>query len=88
MTAGVPCTVRVFSRPGCCLCDDVLEQLSTLRQTFAFEVATVNVDDDDTLRTRHGERVPVVEVNGREIGWGHIPPAIVEQHIAQAAATR
>lgn len=87
MTAA-PCTVRVFSRPGCGLCDDVLEQLATLRQSFAFEVATVNVDEDDALRTRHGERVPVVEVNGREIGWGQIPPTVVEQHIAQAAAAR
>lgn len=85
MTAGAPCRVRVFSRPDCCLCDEVLHHLDALRRRFTFDVTTVNVDDDDALRVRHGERVPVVEINGKEIGWGRVPPEIMEQHLVRAA---
>ena len=85
MNAAAACQVRVFSRPGCCLCDEILAQLAGLQERVRFDVTTVNVDEDAALRAQHGERVPVVLVNEREIGWGRIPPAIVEQHITQAA---
>lgn len=83
----VRCTVRVYSREGCCLCDDVLNHLGGLRLRYAFGVETIDIDLDAELQRRHGERVPVVEVNGREIGAGRIPPAVLEQHIAHAART-
>lgn len=84
-TGPTACDVRVYSREGCCLCEDVLEMLAELRRRYAFTVRTVDVDTDADLRARHGERVPVVVVNGREIGAGRIPPAILEQRIARIA---
>ncbi len=88
MTAAASCHVRVLTRPGCCLCDEVLEHLARLQRRFPFDMNTINVDEDATLRAQHGDRVPVVTVDGREIGWGRIPPAIVEQQIAHAVERR
>lgn len=88
MSADDLCTVRVYSRDSCCLCDDVVAQLAELQRGFAFRVERLNIDSDVELNGRYGERVPVVEINGNEIGWGRIPPGIIEQYIAQHATRR
>ncbi len=87
MTAS-PCTVRLYSRDGCCLCDEVQAALADLRTRLPFEIETVDIDTAAHLRARHGERIPVVEVNGREIGAGRVPATLLEQHIALALGTR
>ena len=79
------CTVHVYSRQDCGLCDEVLAHLAALGNRYTFHVSTIDIDADASLQARYGEQIPVVHVNGRAIGWGRIPPALLEQHIARAA---
>lgn len=47
---------RFLTRRGCHLCEDAL----WLLRSGGVEVEVVDVDADDVLRGRYGERVPVV----------------------------
>jgi glutaredoxin len=78
--------VELYSRAGCHLCDVAHEQLTRARRRYGFALRVIDVDGDPELRRRHGERVPVVVVNGRERFWGRFNPVLLERLLAAGAA--
>ncbi len=59
-------TVVVYSRPGCRLCEVLIEDLvPLLRDRGTLE--SRDVDDRDDWRHAPGERIPVVEFDGRAL---------------------
>jgi c-di-GMP-related signal transduction protein len=61
-------TVVVYSRPGCHLCEQALEQIVDLhRQGYRFDLHEVDIESNDLLLRRYLERIPVVEVDGLEV---------------------
>ena len=60
---GLP-VLAVYTRPGCHLCEILIEELLPL----AAERATVdvrNIDTRDEWQAAYAERIPVVELDGR-----------------------
>jgi hypothetical protein len=56
----------MYSREGCCLCEDarvVIERVR-LERPFAFEV--MDIESDDALLEAYLERIPVVTIDGVE----------------------
>ena len=60
----------LYSRRGCHLCEEMLEDLESLCRDVALEV--VDVDRDTALVSRYGTRVPVLVADGREICAGRL----------------
>ena len=58
--------VVVYSKPGCCLCDDVKEQLEVLRVHHAFDLRVVNILEDPEAYEKFKEEIPVVFINGKK----------------------
>jgi len=58
--------LRVFSRPGCHLCEDLLEVLLP-KVRGRLEVEVVNIDDDADTRREYGSRIPVLEYAGQVV---------------------
>jgi Glutaredoxin-like domain (DUF836) len=58
--------VVLYSRPGCCLCDDAREALIRVRAQRPFLFDERDIEDDDTLLSAYLERIPVVTVDGVE----------------------
>ncbi len=58
--------LRVFSRPGCHLCEDLLEALLP-KVRGRLEVEVVNIDDDAGRRREYGSRIPVLEYAGQVV---------------------
>ena len=56
--------LRIYSRPGCHLCEQLLEDLMPLVRGRA-EIEVVNIDDDVELAREYGTRIPVLEFAGR-----------------------
>ncbi|MGH9435416.1 MAG: glutaredoxin family protein [Terriglobia bacterium] len=56
--------VIIYTKPGCCLCDRVREQLRELQKRAAFQWSEVNVQEDAEALVKFGEEIPVVFVNG------------------------
>ncbi|MEJ2393910.1 MAG: glutaredoxin family protein [Candidatus Thiodiazotropha sp.] len=53
--------LRFFHRPGCHLCEEMLEQLEALKSELGFQLQQLDVDADAQLRARYHTRVPVLE---------------------------
>ena len=60
--------VVVYSRPGCHLCEEALEQIVALHgKGYRFNLHEVDIESNELLLRRHLERIPVVEVDGVEV---------------------
>lgn len=60
-------TVVLYSRPSCGLCDKAREVLLALQRVEPFELREVNIEEDEGLERAYGLRIPVVELEGREL---------------------
>lgn len=65
-------TVELLSREGCHLCDDARRLLERVAAETAVTWTETDVDTDPALRAEFGDLVPVVRVNGREVGYWRI----------------
>ena len=59
-------TVVLYGRAGCCLCDDALAILESVRRRRPFELIHRDIETDDTWLKAYLERIPVVEIDGVE----------------------
>ncbi len=55
--------ISVYSRPGCHLCEVLIEELMPLARGLA-RVEVHDVDSREDWRARYGDRIPVVEIAG------------------------
>ena len=83
MSAPVPARVTVFTRTGCGLCVTAEADVARICGELGVGWTAVDVDTDPELRAEYGDRVPVVEVVGREHGYFR-----VEEPRLRAALTR
>ncbi len=60
--------VVLYSREGCCLCDDAREMLLKVRAQAParFVLEERDIDGDDALFRAYLERIPVVTIDGEE----------------------
>lgn len=54
----------VYSRPGCGLCEEFLQQLAEHIGDRAAHVQVVDVDSDAELKRKYGQRIPVLAIDG------------------------
>ena len=67
---------RVYSRRGCHLCEQMIEELEPMLRGRA-RLAVADVDERDEWRERFGDRVPVLEYDGIVICEFHLDKAAV-----------
>lgn len=67
--------VRVLSRVGCHLCDDLLVLVDDVCGRLGETYETLDVDADPALLARYGDLVPVVFVDGAEFATWRIDAA-------------
>jgi len=58
--------VTLYTRKGCCLCDDAKRVLESVRGRAVFELHEVDIDTDAGLRSSYNDEVPVIVINGRK----------------------
>jgi hypothetical protein len=58
----------VYIRPGCALCQALMEDLAlALGPQAAAEVEVIDISDDDDLERLYGAKVPVLAADGVEV---------------------
>ena len=67
--------IVVYSKPGCCLCDEVKAQLARLRRSANFDLREVNILDDRKAFEQFKEEIPVVFMNGKKAFKYHLDEA-------------
>jgi glutaredoxin len=58
--------VTLYTRKGCCLCDDAKRVLESVRRRAVFYMDEVDIDTDAALRTSYNDEVPVIAIDGRK----------------------
>ena len=58
--------VVLYSRDGCCLCDDARVILQRVRVSHPFALSEVDIESDERLLRAYLERIPVVTIDGQE----------------------
>jgi len=59
-------TVVLYSREGCCLCDEARELLERARERHEFELVERDIEGDERLLRAYLERIPVIAIDGAE----------------------
>ncbi len=70
----------LYTRNHCPLCDEATEVLTNY-QRWLPPIVEVEIDDDPELVERYGDRVPVIEIDGRPRFWGHINEVLLQRLI-------
>jgi glutaredoxin len=68
----------LYTRAGCCLCDEARELL----EAHGVEVHAIDVDADAALRERFDECVPVVEIDGKIRFRGRVDAVLLRRLLA------
>lgn len=80
-------TFAVYSRPGCHLCERLIEGLMPLlRGRAAVEIR--NIDNNEEWRDRFAMRIPVLEYGGRVVCEARLDPTAVEAVLGGAGGAQ
>lgn len=58
--------ISVYSRPGCHLCEVLLEELMPIVRGIA-RIEVCDIDSREDWRERYNDRIPVVEIAGHYV---------------------
>lgn len=72
----------VWSREGCGLCDELLEELVPWAAARGLEVLVRDVDEDEAMRRRYGLKIPVVTLDGTRVCYGRLDLPELERLLA------
>ena len=64
--------VTVYTRADCSLCAKAEAEVARICADVGAGWTTVDVDSDPALQAEYGDRVPVIEVDGREHGFWRV----------------
>ena len=59
-------SVTLYSRPGCCLCDDMKTIVAEVQADTAFTVTEIDISAQPELEACFGQDIPVLFINGRK----------------------
>ena len=58
--------VTLYTRAGCCLCDDAKQVIAAARQRADFDYVQIDIDADPDLIRLYNHEVPVIAINRRK----------------------
>lgn len=76
--------LTLYSRPGCHLCELMLEALLPRIRGRA-EIRVVDIDEDPALRARYGHLVPVLSDGKDTLCHYQLDAAALEAHLSSVA---
>ncbi|EKN71435.1 glutaredoxin 2 [Neobacillus bataviensis LMG 21833] len=65
-------TITLYTRNRCPLCDKAKVTLDELKQEWNFKLEEVDIETSDELTERYGLMIPVVHLDGEEVGFGFV----------------
>ncbi|MGA2132683.1 MAG: glutaredoxin family protein [Bryobacteraceae bacterium] len=58
--------VTLYTRAGCCLCDEAKQVLTAAQARAPFEYEEIDIDRHPRWRDRYNDEVPVIAIDGRK----------------------
>jgi Glutaredoxin-like domain (DUF836) len=72
----------LYSRAGCDLCDEMLQDLVALPAVSGYPVEIVDIDSDPPARLRFGHKIPVLLFADELVCHGHLDADEVHKALA------
>ncbi len=66
--------ITLIGRPGCHLCDDAREVVSEIARELGVGWQEWSIDDDEALRERYSQEIPVTLVDGTPHDFWRVSP--------------
>jgi glutaredoxin len=76
--------ITLYTRKGCCLCEDAKRVLDSARKQARFELDEVDIDGDAGLTRLYNDEVPVITINGSKA----FKYRVTEQELLKKLAAR
>ena len=74
--------IRVYSRPGCHLCELLIEELLPLIRGH-LDLEVIDIDTRPELTIQYGIRIPVVEYAGQTVCQHHLDGAAIRSILSK-----
>jgi glutaredoxin len=83
----LPQAIRVdlYTKRGCCLCDEAKAVLAAVRRDVPFELREVDIESTPELLATYGERIPFVTIDGRPAFKFRVDEAALRRRLARSA---
>ena len=75
----------VWSRTGCGLCDEMVEELRPWLAARGLDAQLRDVDDDPEARRRFGLKVPVLTLDGEIVCHGRLDAEVLDRLLRPGA---
>jgi len=62
-----PFQITIFTREGCCLCDDVKERVERVANDYPLELQMFDITTDPVIYEKYKWTIPVVHIDGEEV---------------------
>ena len=72
----------LYSRPGCGLCEEMLEELAALPCARGIPIDVVDVDREPSIKARFGHKIPVLMLAGEILCHGRLNPEEVDKTVS------
>jgi hypothetical protein len=73
---------QLYSRAGCGLCEEMLNELAALPEVQPFGIDVLDVDADAKAKVRYGHKIPVLLFAGELVCHGRLDAAEVHKTLA------
>lgn len=73
---------RVYSRPGCSLCEQMIEELAAVLGPAAAHAQVIDISGNDSLERKYGARIPVLLADGEFVCAYRLDHGRVQQLLA------
>jgi glutaredoxin len=59
--------IRIYSKPGCHLCDEAKEAIQRVTKRLPIEIEVINIEEDPELLNQYRYDIPVIFLDDRKI---------------------
>lgn len=75
--------VKLYTRKTCPLCETAKKVLLELQKELSFQYIEINIGESDYLTEKYGLKIPVVEVDGKEVQFGRIDKMFIQNYFTK-----
>ncbi|MEH7416458.1 glutaredoxin family protein [Neobacillus drentensis] len=65
-------TITLYTRNRCPLCDKAKTAILEMQEQWKFQLEEIDIETSDELTERYGLMIPVVHLDGEEVGYGYV----------------
>lgn len=75
--------LTLYTRKRCSLCEKAKQDILELKEDWNFTLEEIDIDESDELTETYGIMIPVVQIDGEEVGFGIINKTDISKRLQE-----